>query len=136
MIPALAAALVLAGCASHTAQGVQKDLESIQRDLQGLFKGDKAEQELGTGIRQYEDGSYHEASRSIRKSLEMGLTKPSDQVKAYKYLAFIDCVSERERQCREHFRKALSVDPGFELNAAEAGHPTWGPAFRSVRNGR
>jgi Tfp pilus assembly protein PilF len=129
MIPALAAALLLAGCASQTMQGVQ-------RDLQGLFRGGSAEQELGTGIRHYEDGSYNEASRSIRKSLEMGLAKPSDQVKAYKYLAFIDCVSKRERQCRDNFRKILSIDPGFELDAAEAGHPTWGPVFRSVKSGR
>lgn len=129
MIPALAAALLLAGCASQTMQG-------IQRDLQGLFRGGSAEQELGTGIRHYEDGSYNEASRSIRKSLEMGLAKPSDQVKAYKYLAFIDCVSKRERQCRDNFHKVLSIDPGFELDAAEAGHPTWGPVFRSVKSGR
>jgi len=28
------------------------------------------------------------------------------------------------------------VDPGLELAPAEAGHPVWGPIFRSLKAGR
>jgi hypothetical protein len=36
-------------------------------------------------------------------------------------------------QCRDEFRKALDLDPSFDLRENEAGHPIWGPAFRSVK---
>ena len=39
-------------------------------------------------------------------------------------------------QCRDEFRRALAVDPALELAPAEAGHPVWGPIFRSVKGGR
>jgi hypothetical protein len=42
-------------------------------------------------------------------------------------------VSGRERRCRDEFRVVLKIDPSFELAASEAGHPTWGPAFRAVK---
>jgi Tfp pilus assembly protein PilF len=93
----------------------------------------KAEHELSTGIRSYEDGNYKAAAKSLQTALDEGLTFKSDQVMAHKYLAFIHCASEREKTCREEFKKALELDPKFELNTAESGHPIWGPAFRSVR---
>jgi hypothetical protein len=35
--------------------------------------------------------------------------------------------------CYESFRKALALKPDFELTPAEAGHPVWGPVFRSAK---
>jgi hypothetical protein len=35
--------------------------------------------------------------------------------------------------CYESFRRALALNPKFELTAAEAGHPVWGPVFRSAK---
>lgn len=93
----------------------------------------KAEQELSTGIKSYEDGNYKAAARSLQSALEAGLTFDSDSVRAHKYLAFIHCLSNREKQCRDEFRKALEKDSKFELEPAEAGHPIWGPAFRAVK---
>lgn len=93
----------------------------------------KAEQELSSGIRDYEDGYYKTAAKHLQNALEAKLTFNSDAVRAHKYLAFIHCAANRERQCREEFRKALELDPKFELQPAEAGHPIWGPAFRSVK---
>ena len=29
--------------------------------------------------------------------------------------------------------RALELDPKFELSAAEAGHPIWGPIFRGLK---
>ena len=59
-----------------------------------------------------------------------------ERADAHKYLAFIHCSSNRERQCRDEFRKALAVDPALELAPAERGHPVWGPIFRSLKWGR
>ncbi len=92
----------------------------------------EARDALRTGIRDYEEGRYLEAFRSLRGALEEGLAA-GERVQAHKYIAFIYCVSNRPRDCREEFRRALAVDPNFQLDPAEAGHPTWGPVFRSLR---
>lgn len=120
---------VLYGCESAP-------IKELQQDIKSLFQSGKAEQELAEGIRQYEDHNYSKAARSLQASLDAGLGSKSDQVKAHKHLAFIHCVSARERQCRDEFRKALKIDPAFELEPAEAGHPNWGPVFRSAKERR
>lgn len=115
--------LLIAGCSSEPIRDIGLD----------KFSPRKAEQELSAGIRYYEDGNYKAATRSLQSALDKGLTFTSDQVTAHKYLAFINCASEQERICREDFRKALELDPKFELNTVESGHPVWGPVFRGVR---
>ncbi|MES1982068.1 MAG: TssQ family T6SS-associated lipoprotein [Pseudomonadota bacterium] len=99
----------------------------------GLFRPSPAEQKLRDGIHSYEEGEYKASLNELQAALTLGLKKRSNQVLAHKYLAFIQCVSGRERQCRDEFSKVLEIDPGFELKPAEAGHPTWGPVFRSVK---
>jgi len=128
---ALVASLVtiLAGCESAP-------VKDIQRGINDLFKGgNRAEQTLQSGIQQYENGNYAEASRLLQASLDQGLGQ-ADRVRAHKYLAFIHCVSGRDARCRDEFRAALRIDPSFELAANEAGHPIWGPVFRSVKGRR
>jgi Tfp pilus assembly protein PilF len=98
----------------------------------GTFSS-KGETELGFGIRAYEDGEHAYAARLLQLSLDTGLRGKSNQVRAHKYLAFIHCASSRMQQCRDEFRKALEADSSFELRDDEAGHPIWGPAFRSVK---
>jgi len=88
---------------------------------------------LSEGISNYEEAKYPEAEKHIQTALELRLESKSSQVKAYKYLAFIHCASSREKLCRSDFKKALELDPHFDLEAAEAGHPLWGPVFRSVK---
>lgn len=114
---------LLAGCASEPMRNIGLD----------KFSPRKAEQELSAGLRNYEDGNYKTASKSLQNALDAGLTFKSDQVTAHKYLAFIHCASDREKLCRDEFRKALELDPKFELTPAEEGHPVWGPAFRGVQ---
>jgi len=118
-------AAFLAGCESAT-------VKSIQQDFKTLFQIPKGGQDLADGIKQYEDANYSEAARLLQLSLDQGLGR-DEQVKAHKYLAFIHCISGREQRCREEFRAALKIDPSFELAANEAGHPIWGPAFRSAK---
>ena len=92
----------------------------------------KAEQELALGLKNYEDGRYPIASKNLQNALNNGLTFKSDRVTAHKYLAFVHCVSERKKQCRNEFKQALEINPTLRLSAAEAGHPVWGPVFREV----
>lgn len=122
-VTAFFCALLLAACSS-----------SIVRDT-GLDKlaPRKAEQDLSAGIRAYEDGKYKNAQKLLQNSLDAGLLLNSDKVVAHKYLAFMQCANGRETQCREEFRAALELDPKFELEPTEAGHPAWGPAFKSVK---
>ncbi len=112
------AVLVLAGCSS---------MPNI-----GLAPASKGAEALKTGIDDYANGSYPAATKNLHAALDLGLN-PQEQVKAYKHLAFIGCVTGKTQLCREEFGKALDVDPTMELDAAEAGHPIWGPVFRAVK---
>jgi len=97
------------------------------------FIPDHASQDLAVGIRFYEEGDYVTATTVIQHALADGLSNKKDMARAYKYMAFIHCVSDREKQCRDEFKKALEIDPSFDLRPEEAGHPVWGPVFRSVK---
>jgi Tfp pilus assembly protein PilF len=116
----LLAALGLAGCQS----------KAVQEFPLTKFK---AESMLDHGIRQYDDGSYKVAARTIQGALDAGLTTRS-QGRAHKYLAFMHCIAGQQSQCREEFRKALEIDPRLELKPEEEGHPMWAPVFRSVKS--
>ncbi|HWN30308.1 MAG TPA: TssQ family T6SS-associated lipoprotein [Burkholderiales bacterium] len=117
-----AAAVLCAGCV-----GPFKDYNPITL-MQG--KGSPA---LTEGIKKFEEGDYAEAQKSLLSALDQGLSFKSHQVKAHKYLAFIYCITGKEKQCREEFKKVLDINPDFQLEPAEAGHPQWGPVFRSVK---
>jgi Tfp pilus assembly protein PilF len=132
---AVSGALLLAGCQSEPMRAFQSDMKLAQSEIVGLFSGHKGEAALAAGLRQYEDGNYAEAAKQLHSAIDQGLSS-ADRVVAHKHLAFIHCVSGRTGACREEFRKALAIDPGLQLSAAEAGHPTWGPVFRSVKAGR
>ncbi len=87
---------------------------------------------LGEGVRQFEDANYRAAGGALQRALQSGLTRESE-VKAHKYLAFIYCINGRKTQCRDEFRETVKLDPKFELQPEEAGHPMWGPVFREVK---
>jgi Tfp pilus assembly protein PilF len=86
-------------------------------------------------LKQYDAGAYPESARNFQVAIREGLDE-KERASAHKHLAFIHCASSRERLCREEFRRALAVDPALELDAAESGHPVWGPVFRSVKESR
>jgi len=125
MLLLLASCALLAGCETAPVQQITQDFKSI-------FESTKGEPDLAAGIRSYEDGNYTLAMQQLQGALKAGLNS-FEQIKAHKYLAFIHCASGRETRCREEFQKILHIAPDFELTPAEAGHPTWGPVFRSVK---
>lgn len=97
------------------------------------FAQNRGEPSLRAGVRHYEDGNYKEAARLLQAALDLGLADDDNRAQARKHLAFIHCASGRERPCRDEFRRILEMYPRYELSAAEAGHPSWGPVFRSVK---
>jgi Tfp pilus assembly protein PilF len=115
--------ILLAGCQTAPVQSVRK-----------FFTEDLARQDLAAGIRKYEEGDHSEAARLLRSSLDYDALSKADRLAARKHLAFIYCTSGRKAQCQDEFRKALRIDPSFSLAANEAGHPMWGPVFRTVRS--
>src|SRR3954468_736679 len=94
---------------------------------------DRARENLAQGIELYNAGKYAEASKNLNAALDHGVLTRPEQGNARKHLAFIHCASGREAHCRDEFRKALEIDPNFDLTMAEAGHPLWGPVYRDVR---
>lgn len=117
----LAAVMLLAGC--DTAP-----VKEVRDTFSGMFQASKGEADLKAGLRSYENGNYNESLKQLQSALDLGLPK-SGQLQAYKHLAFIHCASGRQGPCRNEFRKALTIDPAFDLAPAEAGHPLWGPVF-------
>lgn len=132
---AISGALLLAGCQTETMRTVRSDIDNAGAELKALFGGSKGDAALAAGLRQYEDGNYGEAAKLLQSAIDQGLPA-SGRVNAHKHLAFIHCASGRTTACREEFRKALAIDSNLQLSAAEAGHPSWGPVFRSVKAGR
>jgi len=90
---------------------------------------------LSAGLKQYEEGDYEASAKNLQGAIDLGVPE-KERANAHKHLAFIHCASNRERQCRDEFRKALVIDPALDLAPAEAGHPVWGPVFRSLKAGR
>jgi Tfp pilus assembly protein PilF len=91
-----------------------------------------AERALLEGIRAYDDGQYAQAEKALRKALGDGLQSTRDRATAHKLLAFITCTSNRLADCQTQFREARAADASFALSRSEAGHPVWGPVYRSL----
>lgn len=131
---------LLTGCET-VKKGVQSVTDTLDFDKARQKSAEEttlptAEARLKSGITLYEEGNYAQAQRGLQGALNEGLASRTDQARAYKYLAFIYCVTDRVAQCRQEFNNAFSADPKFSLTAAEAGHPSWGPVYRSVARGR
>jgi Tfp pilus assembly protein PilF len=98
-----------------------------------VFRAAKSEGgSLSIGLKQYDDGDYEAAAKSLQVAIDRGLPA-RERATAHKHLAFIHCASSRERACREEFGKALDLEPALELAPAEAGHPVWGPVFKAAK---
>jgi Tfp pilus assembly protein PilF len=122
-IASLSLAALLGACAAPPAPAPTGLAEVMERP---------AERALLDGIRAYDDGQYAQAEKALRAALGMGLTSARDRATAHKLLAFIACTSDRLADCKTQFREARAADAAFALSRSEAGHPVWGPVYRSV----
>ncbi len=127
---ALAAVLALAACEQLSTR--EKPQPVAPQITEGVLRK-HAQDALAAGVKEYDAGEYSKAESDLNEALTHGLLAKTDQSRARKLLAFIYCTSNREAQCRDEFRKAFEIDPGFSLTPAEDGHPIWGPVYRDVR---
>jgi tetratricopeptide (TPR) repeat protein len=128
----IAAAILAASCQQLEQLGQDKP-QAVSPQITESVLRERATEQLVAGIKQYETGDFDNAVKSLTASLEHGMLSKTDQSRARKYLAFAHCVSNREAQCRDEFRKAFEINSDFALSAAEDGHPIWGPVYRNVR---
>lgn len=117
-------ALVLSGCSS---------VLSCDDGREVRWFNSPTEHMLNNAISSFEDGNYTSSMTVLQRLVANAAATKKEKLKAYKYLAFIHCISAREKMCRESFEKAFALDPNFSLTQAEAGHPVWGPVFSSVK---
>ena len=120
----LASAVLAAGCAAPPPAPKPTGLAEVMER--------PAERALFDGIRAYDDGQYTQAEKALRQALADGLQSARDRATAHKLLAFITCTSERLADCEQQFREARAADASFALSRSEAGHPVWGPVYKSV----
>ena len=122
--------LLLTGCVVPPVVGVKG---STAEEVARQQRLERAQNNLADGLKRYEAGAYDESMRSFLLALDSGVLTIAQQITARKNMAFTHCVNNREAACKEEFEKAFALDAKFDLPAAEAGHPTWGPIFRLVK---
>lgn len=87
---------------------------------------------LREGIRLYNEGDFDGAIRRL-SARDLNNGPLATRLTAIKYTAFSYCVTGRPTQCRQSFDKALRLDPSFDLDPGEQGHPLWGPVFAKAK---
>jgi hypothetical protein len=97
--------------------------------------GGRDQAALREGIRLYNEGEFNAAIRRLSSSDIRSTSPLRTRVTALKYTAFSYCVTSRPKQCEQAFEKALKLDPDFDLEPGEQGHPLWGPAFERAKGG-
>ena len=90
------------------------------------------EKSMLSGMKAYDDADYNNAIKVLQDALRETLSD-ADQIKAHKFIAFSYCLTNRMMQCRAEFEPIFKLDANFDLEPAEAGHPSWGPSFRAVK---
>jgi len=91
-----------------------------------------ADAALADGLKSYQAGQYRQAESQFKTALQAGLKVPADVANADKHLAFIYCMSKRDKQCAASFKAAKAADPNFALSKTEAGHPMWAKTYKKA----
>lgn len=90
------------------------------------------ERRFAEGLSKYNDGLYSDAIKIFREPI-FKRAWPELQVRSLKYLAFSYCVNNNASQCKRTFSELIKIEPHFDLNDAERGHPLWGPVFQQAK---
>ncbi len=90
---------------------------------------------LADGIALYNKGDYNGAIKRLAQADVISGPKAT-QLAALKYSAFSYCVTSRTTLCRQQFDKAIKLDPAFDLDPGEHGHPLWGPVFVKAKKAK
>jgi Tfp pilus assembly protein PilF len=91
-----------------------------------------ADAALADGLKSYQAGQYRQAESQLKTALQAGLKVPADVANADKHLAFIYCMTKRDKMCAASFKAAKAADPDFALSKTEAGHPMWAKTYKKA----
>lgn len=80
----------------------------------------------------YDAGDYAKAVQLFTDIQKQSIAAP-ERIKVHKQTAFGYCLLKKRALCSGEFMKILNLQPGFELSAAEVGHPSWGATFRKTQ---
>jgi hypothetical protein len=127
-------ALLLTGCESLPLGGANKATTG-HAGTSGAAPASATPAGLKEGIAMYNNGDYNDAIKRLGAADVTGGSKAT-QLAAMKYTAFSYCVTSRQTLCRQQFDKALKLDPSFDLEPGEHGHPLWGPVFTKAKKGK
>jgi Flp pilus assembly protein TadD len=128
----LIGAALLAGCAQMPFGGADKPAANGRAETTARAP---AQSGLKEGIALYNNGDYNDAIKRLGMADVTGGPKAT-QIEALKYTAFSYCVTSRQTLCRQQFEKALKLDPAFDLEPGEHGHPLWGPVFVKAKKSK
>jgi hypothetical protein len=112
-----------------------KKSSATAEPAQGSASRPSAQTALTEGVDFYDKGEFNRAIRRLNAP-EIWSADKSVQVKALKYMAFSYCVTSRKTLCSQQFEKALKLDPAFDLEPGEKGHPLWGTVFERAKKGK
>lgn len=94
----------------------------------------QAAQDTMAQVRQnYTAGQYGSVIRTVATSGDIAEAPESMRIEAYKLQAFSYCVRNYAQLCEDTFVRILQLDEDFTLAPNEAGHPQWGPVFKSAQ---
>jgi hypothetical protein len=131
-LAALGTALALTACQAPTPPPAPLPTGPTAAEIALKQKRERAVVTLADGVKQYDAGAYDDSMKSFLFALDSATLTLPEQLTARKTMAFMHCIGGREINCKEEFEKSLALDQKFELLPAEAGHPTWGPVFKTV----
>lgn len=124
-------ACLLTGCASLPF-GAGKDTKAAHPQAEAAAPAPSG---LKEGIALYNNGDYNGAIKRLGQADVSGAARAT-QLEALKYTAFSYCVTSRTTLCRQQFEKAFKLDPSFDLEPGEHGHPLWGPVFVKAKKAK
>ena len=81
----------------------------------------------------YQQGEYGQVIRRVTIDQALNEAPQDIRIQALKLQAFSLCLTKYEFLCQEKFQQILALQPDFELQASEQGHPLWGPAFERAQ---
>jgi hypothetical protein len=131
----LLGAALLTGCAQLPFGGGTVPAAKHPRADSVPVAVDPSQAALKEGIAMYNNGDFNGAIKRLGSADVTGGSKAT-QLAALKYSAFSYCVTSRQTLCRQQFDKALKLDPSFDLEPGEHGHPLWGPVFTKAKKAR
>jgi Flp pilus assembly protein TadD len=134
LLASLLGAALLAGCANMPFGAAGKPAANANAPTETQAQA-QAPAGLKEGIALYNNGDYNGAIKRLGMADVTGAPKAT-QLEALKYTAFSYCLTSRQTLCRQQFEKALKLDPAFDLEPGEHGHPLWGPVFVKAKKGK